>query len=80
MTICGGNSLIVSTLILSALAGGGCTGVTDSSYALEGGSATYDGLKAATEQCAAKGGHIQLRKDYGGQSLSDYDCVMGRAR
>ena len=66
--------------IASALAASGCVGVTDSSYALEIGPATYDRLKAATEQCQAKGGSIHPRKGYGGQNLSDYACVIGRAR
>lgn len=66
--------------IVSALAASGCVGVTDSSYGLDNGAATYDGLKAATEQCAAKGGKLRLKKDFGGQDLSDFECVIGRAR
>jgi hypothetical protein len=67
-------------VIVSALAASGCVGVTDSSYELDSGAATYDGLKAASDQCGAKGGKIHLRKEYGGQNLSDYECVIGRAR
>ncbi len=67
-------------VIVSALAASGCVGVTDLSYGLETGPATYDRLKASTEQCGAKGGKIHLRKEYGGQNLSDYECVIGRAR
>ena len=66
--------------IVSALATTGCVSVTDSSYGLDSGPATYDRLKASTEQCGAKGGKIHLRKEYGGQNLSDYECVIGRAR
>jgi hypothetical protein len=69
-----------SAMIVLAFSASGCGGVTDGSYALENGSATYDGLRAATEQCQAKGGHIHLRKEYGGQNLSDYDCVTSRTR
>jgi hypothetical protein len=67
-------------VIASALAASGCVGVTDSSYGLDSGAATYDRLKAATEQCQTKGGQIRLKKEYGGQNLSDYECVIGRAR
>ena len=67
-------------MVILVLAASGCAGVTDGSYALDSGSATYDGLKAATEQCQTKSGHIHLRKEYGGQNLSDYDCVLSRAR
>jgi hypothetical protein len=67
-------------VVFSALAASGCAAVTDESYALDSGSATYDGLKAATEMCQTKGGQIHLRKEYGGQNLSDYDCVLSKAR
>ena len=66
--------------VISALAATGCVGVTDSSYGLDSGAATYDGLKGATEQCQTKGGKLRLKKEYGGQDLSDYECVIGRAR
>jgi hypothetical protein len=58
----------------------GCGGLADASYPLDHGVANYDALKAATDKCQSKGGAVRLRKDYGGQDLSDYECVIGKAR
>jgi hypothetical protein len=70
--------------ILGAVALSGCGSVSDSSYGLEPGYATYDALRAATATCEAKGGRIRLRGGGGGpaegQNLSDYECVIGKAR
>ena len=41
----------------------------------EGDVATYDVLKAARNDCAAKGGELTLKKDGLGTKLSAYDCV-----
>jgi hypothetical protein len=63
-------AMIVAALALSACA----------SYGLDPGDANYDALKAATEQCQAKGGHIQLRSGYDGRRLDSYECKIGGAR
>jgi hypothetical protein len=72
--------LAVFGLPAAAMTLAGCGGIVDQSYTLDRGVANYDALKVATERCAAKGGVIRLRKDYDGQNLSDYDCVIGKAR
>jgi len=67
--------------ILGAMAVSGCGGLADSSYGFEPGDANYDALKAATATCQAKGGVIRLRGGgVEGRSLSDYECVIGKAR
>jgi hypothetical protein len=59
----------------------GCGGLGDASYGLEPGVANYDALKAATATCQARGGAIRLQGGgVQGQNLSDYECVIGRAR
>ena len=40
----------------------------------EGGVATYDALKAATDACAAKGGSLTLVRNGDPQVLADYAC------
>ena len=37
--------------------------------------ATYDVLKAARDDCAAKGGELTLKRDGLATKLSAYDCV-----
>jgi hypothetical protein len=64
----------------AAIALSGCGGLSARSYALDHGVATYDGLKAATEQCAGRSGVISVRENHDGRDLSDYDCVIGKAR
>ena len=65
--------------ILGAMAVSGCGGLSNASYGLEPGDATYDVLKAATAACQAKGGEIRLRGGEG-RDLSNYECVIGKAR
>ena len=50
------------------------------SYGTADSDANYDAIKGATEQCQAKGGHLQLKSDYDGRRLSDYECKSGGAR
>ena len=40
----------------------------------DGGVATYDSIKAATEACAAKGGQLRLKRNGDAQYLDDYAC------
>jgi hypothetical protein len=66
--------------ILSAMALNSCSGVSDRSYGLESGDVTYDTLTAATAACQAKGGELRLRGASEGRDLSNYECVIGKAR
>ena len=66
--------------IIGAVTLSGCGGLSDASYGLEPGDATYDALRAATAACQAKGGEIRQRGGGEGQNLSDYECAIGRAR
>ncbi len=50
------------------------------SYGAPDGDANYDSIKAATDQCEAKGGHLQLKAEHDGRTVSDYDCKNGGAR
>ncbi len=50
------------------------------SYGAPDGDANYDSIKAATDQCEAKGGHLQLKAEHDGRAVSDYDCKNGGAR
>lgn len=59
--------LLVTTLLLSA-----CS--SSAGFGVNGGTATYDDIKAATEACAAKGGHLRLQKNGDPQYLDDYAC------
>jgi hypothetical protein len=58
----------------------GCAGLSDRSYGLGDGDANYDALKAATEKCAADGGVVRPRQGFDGRYLSNYECVIGKAR
>jgi hypothetical protein len=49
------------------------------SYGAPDGDANYDAIKAATDQCQAKGGHLQLKAEHDGRAVSDYDCKTGGA-
>ncbi|WP_397399711.1 hypothetical protein [Phenylobacterium sp.] len=64
MKLAGG---LIITLLLSACAGGVGTGAS-------AGVATYDDLKAATAACAAKGGHLKLKRNGDIKYLDDYAC------
>jgi hypothetical protein len=66
--------------ILGVISLTGCGGLSDSSYGLDPGDATYDTLNAATASCQAKGGQIRLRGSSEGRNLSNYECVIGKAR
>jgi putative hemolysin len=50
------------------------------SYGVPDGDANYDAMKAATDQCAAKGGQLQPKTEHDGRAVSDYDCKIGGAR
>jgi hypothetical protein len=67
---------------MAVMALSGCTGLGDASYGLDPGVASYDALNAATASCQAKGGQLRLRGGGGveGHNLSDYECVIGKAR
>jgi hypothetical protein len=66
--------------ILGAMAVSGCGGLSNASYGLEPGDVTYDTLNAATAACQAKGGQLRLRGTSEGRDLSNYECVIGKAR
>ena len=66
----GGGSQLLGlgmSLVLAACAGGIDT-------MRDGGIATYDAIKAATEACAAKGGQLRLKRNGDPQYLDDYAC------
>jgi hypothetical protein len=67
-------------LLVLAMSLFGCGDLKGASYGLDRGVASYDGLKAATATCEAKGGALRLRKGFEGRDLSDYDCAIGKAR
>ncbi len=50
------------------------------SYGLPQGDANYDAIKSATDDCRAKGGHIELKSGYDGRQLSSYECKIGGAK
>ena len=58
----------------------GCGGLSGKSYGLEPGDVTYDTLRAATAACQTKGGDLRLRGASEGRDLSNYQCVIGKAR
>jgi len=63
----------------AAVALTGCGGLAD--YGLEPGVASYDALKAATASCQTRGGELRLHGGgVEGKNLSDYECVIGKAR
>jgi hypothetical protein len=49
------------------------------SYGSPDGDANYDAIKTATDQCKAKGGHLQLKAEHDGRTVSDYECKIGGA-
>ena len=49
------------------------------SYGAPDGDANYDAIKTATDQCEAKGGHLRLKAEHDGRTVSDYDCKIGGA-
>lgn len=49
-------------------------------YGLPQGDANYDAIKSATDDCKAKGGHIELKSGYDGRQLSSYECKIGGAK
>jgi ABC-type glycerol-3-phosphate transport system substrate-binding protein len=65
-------SLVVLTGVAVALSA--CA-----SYGAPDGDANYDAVKAATDQCEAKGGHLQLKPEHDGRTVSDYQCKTGGA-
>ena len=66
--------------ILGVISLTGCGGLSNSSYGLDSGEATYDTLRAATAACQAKEGELRLRGVSEGRDLSNYECVIGKAR
>jgi hypothetical protein len=66
---------------MAVVALSGCGGLADASYGLEPGVASYDALNAATAACRAHGGELRLNGGgVEGQNLSNYSCVIGKAR
>jgi hypothetical protein len=66
--------------ILGVMAVSGCGSLSDTSYGLEPGDASYDALRSATTTCQAKGGEIRRQGSGEGRNLSDYQCAIGKAR
>jgi hypothetical protein len=66
----------VAILATVALALGACA----SSYGLGEGDASYDAIKAATDECRAKGGIIEPKPDGDIRKLADYECKIGGAK
>ena len=64
----------LAAVILMAAALAGCNTMGGVGSGRNGGIATYDDLKAATQACAAKGGHLKLQKNGDAQYLEDYAC------
>jgi hypothetical protein len=64
---------------LIALAGVGLALCACTSYGAPDGDANYDAMKAATDACQARGGHLQLKAEHDGRAVSDYDCKIGGA-
>lgn len=59
-------------LIMMALALGACASGVGTGRSI--GVATYDDLKVAKEACAARGGHLKLKRNGDVQYLGDYGC------
>ena len=59
-------------LISLGLALAGCANTIDTMR--DGGVASYDAIKAATETCAAEGGTLRLKRNGDAQYLEDYAC------
>ncbi len=43
------------------------------------GTADYNSIRKATEDCQAGGGHLALKSGYDGRQLSSYVCQKGKA-
>jgi len=56
-----------------------CTDTGEGRAYYEGGDATYDAVKKATEACTAKGGQLQLKPQGDSTHLADYACVGARS-
>ena len=63
-------------MIVMAAALAGCMSGVGSGR--NGGIATYDDLKVATQACAAKGGQLKLQKNGDVQFLDDYACEKAK--
>ena len=64
----------LAAMILMAAALASCSSMGGVGSGRNGGIATYDDLKTATQACAAKGGHLKLQKNGDAQYLEDYAC------
>ena len=64
----------LAAVILIAAGLAGCSSMGGAGAGRNGGIATYDDLKDATKICAAKGGHLKLRRNGDAQYLEDYAC------
>jgi hypothetical protein len=65
--------LVAMTLLLSL-------GASADGPGAEGDVATYDVLKAARSDCAAKGGELTLKRDGLATNLSAYECIRKPAQ
>ncbi len=66
--------------VLALALGLAACGALKGNYDLPPGDANYDALKAATEECKAKGGEVSLKSGYDERELSNYQCKIGGAR
>ena len=62
----------IALLTAAALALSACS--SGVGFGSNGGTATYDDIKAANVACAAKGGKLRLQKNGDPQYLDDYAC------
>jgi hypothetical protein len=69
------NALILGVVLAVAGCGSVSSGVGSGH---NGGIATYDDLKEAQQSCAAKGGHMKLKRNGDPQYLEDYACEKGK--
>jgi hypothetical protein len=73
---------MIRALLLTVAAGAGALSLSacasNANYGLQDGDANYDALKKATEDCKARGGHIELKSGGDTKELSDYECKMGK--
>jgi hypothetical protein len=56
---------LAGALALSACAEGGP----------QGGVATYDAIKRASDACAAQGGRLELQRDAAPEDIANYSCI-----
>jgi len=63
----------VSSLIIAAALGLAACETTSGNVS---GTADYDSLKRATDDCKAKGGSLVLRDEGNNQRIQDYDCKV----